>query len=71
MSDGIRLAEALLGLEGFRVLDVSGASDELVVAVETTVAVVGCRACGTRAAAQDRNSVDIRDFRRGPSHKSA
>ncbi len=31
MSDGIGLAEALLGLDGFRVLAVTEAPDELVV----------------------------------------
>ncbi len=54
MSDGTGLAEALLGLDGFRVLDVSEGSEELVVTVETVAAVVGCGACGTRAEAQDR-----------------
>jgi transposase len=62
MSDGTGLAEALLGLDGFRVLDVHEGSDELVVTVETTAAVVGCRACGTRAEAQDRKAIDIRDL---------
>ena len=37
MSDGIGLAEALLGLDGFRVLEVSEGPDELVIAVESTV----------------------------------
>lgn len=37
MSDGIGLAEALLGLDGFEVLDVRETPDELVVAVETSV----------------------------------
>ena len=36
MSDGIGLAEALLGLPGFRVLDVSETDAEVVVTVETT-----------------------------------
>ena len=35
MSDGIGLAEALLGLEGFRVLAVVESTDELVITIET------------------------------------
>ena len=62
MSDGTGLAEALLGLEGFRVLAVDEGSDELVVTVETTATVVGCAECGTRAEAQDRKVIDIRDL---------
>ncbi len=62
MSDGTGLAEALLGLDGFRVLDVSEGPDELVITIETTVDVVGCGRCGTRAASQDRKPIDIRDL---------
>ncbi len=51
MSDATGLAEALLGLDGFRVLDVNEGSDELVVTIETSADVVGCGACGTRAEA--------------------
>lgn len=54
MSDGSGLAEAMLGLEGFRVLEVTEGADELVVRVETTAEVVGCWGCGVRAQAQDR-----------------
>ena len=36
MNDGIGLAEALLGLPGFRVLDVTETVSEVVMAVETT-----------------------------------
>jgi transposase len=56
------LAEALLGLEGFRVLAVDEDPDELVVTIETTVVVVGCGRCGTKAEAHDRKTVDIRDL---------
>lgn len=35
MSDGIGLAEALLGLEGFRVLAVVESIDEVVITIET------------------------------------
>ncbi len=62
MSDGTGLAEALLGLDGFRVLEVAEAPDEVVITVETTAEVVGCERCGTRAEAQDRMSIDIRDL---------
>ena len=46
MSDGIGLAEALLGLDGFRVLDVVEGEAEVVVTIETTVELVGCASCG-------------------------
>ena len=38
MSDGIGLAEVLLGLPGFRVLDVIETDAEVVIAIETTAA---------------------------------
>lgn len=62
MSDGIGLAEALLGLDGFRVLEVSETSDELTIRIETTRDFVGCVRCGTRAQAQDRIPVAVRDL---------
>ena len=62
MDDGIGLAEALLGLDGFRVLAVREGDDELVVTIETTLDVVGCNGCGTRAEAQDRTPIEIRDL---------
>lgn len=62
MEDGTGLAEALLGLDGFRVLEVSESTDELTVVIETTATVVGCGRCGTRAEAQDRMAVDHRDL---------
>ena len=62
MSEGIGLAEMLLGLDGFRVLDVLEGPDELVVRVETTAAVTGCSACGTRAVAHERMPIAIRDL---------
>ncbi len=61
-SDGNGLAEKLLGLDGFRILDVAETDTEVVVEIETTVTVVGCRGCGTRAEAQDRMPVEIRDL---------
>ena len=62
MSDATGLAEALVGLNGFRVLEVHETTDELSVIVETTVDLMGCSSCGTRAEAQDRVRVDIRDL---------
>ncbi len=62
MDDGTGLAEALLGLEGFRVLEVSEDVDEIVIAIETTTEVAGCRECGTRAVAHERMAVEIRDL---------
>jgi transposase len=62
VSDGIGLAEALLGLDGFRVLEVSEAPDELVVTIETTNATAWCASCATRAEAHDRMRVAVRDL---------
>ena len=62
MSDATGLAEAMLGLEGFVVLDVREDPDELVIAIESTAVVVGCSGCGVRAQAQDRMTIDIRDL---------
>jgi hypothetical protein len=49
MDDGTGLAEALLGLDGFRLLAVTETPAEVVIEVETTPAVVGCVGCGVRA----------------------
>ena len=62
MSDGIGLAEALLGLDGFRVLAVHEMTDELVVAIETTATVAWCVVCGVRAQVHDRMLVEVRDL---------
>lgn len=62
MSDGTGLAEALLGLDGFRVLEVSETPDEVTVVIETTVETTGCLACGTRAAPHERMPVALRDL---------
>ncbi len=62
MGDGTGLAEALLGLDGFRVLEVAETPDEVVVDIETTTDSVGCGECGTRAVAHERRSVAIRDL---------
>jgi transposase len=62
MDDATGLAEALLGLDGFRVLDVSETPDEVCITVETTTDMVGCPRCGVRALAKERRRVDIRDL---------
>jgi transposase len=62
VNDGNGLAEALLGLPGFRVLEVTETPAELVVTIETTADFVGCSTCGTRAQAQDRMRVAVRDL---------
>jgi transposase len=62
VSDGTGLAEALLGLPGFRVLDVMETSEELVIRIETTATFTGCAGCGLRAQAHDRVEVAIRDL---------
>jgi transposase len=62
VNDGSGLAEALLGLSGFRVLTVSESDVEVVIEIETTAVLVGCRACGQRAESQDRMTVAYRDL---------
>ena len=62
MDDGSGLAEALLGLDGFRVLEVSETPDEVTIRIETTATVVGCGACGSRAVAHERRPVAVRDL---------
>ncbi len=49
-----------MGLDGFRVLDVTE-SDTEVRDHETSLEVVGCFSCGTRAQAQDRVNGALRD----------
>jgi len=53
--DGTGLAEALLGLDGFKVLSVTEGEHELVIAVETTASVTGCWDCGVGTAAYKQN----------------
>jgi len=62
MSDGNGLAEALLGLPGFRILEVNETPDEVTIVIETIMDFVGCARCGTRAEAQDRMPTPIRDL---------
>ena len=56
------MAEKLLGLDGFRVLEVTETPEELVVRIETTAAFTGCDGCGIRAEAHDRVEVAVRDL---------
>ena len=62
MSDGIGLAEVLLGLPGFRVLDVAETDHEVIVSIESTAVQAFCQTCGVRAEPQDRMRVDVRDL---------
>jgi Transposase/zinc-finger of transposase IS204/IS1001/IS1096/IS1165 len=62
VGDGIGLAEVLLGLPGFRVLDAVETDAEVVVTVETIVDFTGCGRCGVRAESQDRMPVHLRDL---------
>ena len=61
MSDGNGLAEALLGLNGFRVLAVSE-TVEVTVVIESVRDLVGCSSCGVRAEAHERRDVEVRDL---------
>lgn len=62
MSDGIGLAEKMLGLPGLEVLDVEEAPGELVMRVESTRRKASCPSCRRRAEAQDRVEVQLRDL---------
>ena len=62
MDDATGLAEALLGLDGFRVLAVSEGPDELVIEIETTVEWTACVSCGVPAIAHERMPVAVRDL---------
>lgn len=62
MADDSELAAALFGLEGFRVLAVSEAPDELTVVVETTAERTFCPECGSRAEVHERMPVELRDL---------
>jgi transposase len=61
VSDGIGLAEKMLGLPGLRVLEVEEGVGEVVVRVESTRAKAWCPSCRRRAQAQDRVEVHVRD----------
>lgn len=62
MTDGIGLAERLLGLHGVVVTDVVEEPGEVVVHVETTKVKAYCPSCRRRAESQDRVYVQLRDL---------
>jgi hypothetical protein len=62
MSDATGAAEALLGLPGFRVLEVQEAPGELLIVIELAAETVGCPGCGVVARAHGRCPVDYRDL---------
>jgi transposase len=62
MSDATGAAEALLGLPGFRVLDVEEDTAEVVIRIELHAGPVGCPGCGVVARSHDRMSVEYRDL---------
>ena len=62
MSDGIGLAEKMLGLAGLVVLEVDDVPGELVVRVESMRKKAVCPSCRRRAQAQDRTEVHLRDL---------
>lgn len=61
MADATGVAEAMLGLPGFRVLEVEESPAELVTRLETSAELVGCPGCGV-ATAHDRMAVEHRDL---------
>lgn len=62
MSDATGLAEAMLGLDGFRVLAVCESAAEVMIRIETTQDLVGCPCCAVVATAHDRMEVEYRDL---------
>ncbi len=62
MNDGNGLAEALLGLDGFRVLAVSETPAELRIDIETTADFMGCSPAAPGLWAHERMAVAIRDL---------
>jgi transposase len=62
MSDATGAAEALLGLPGFRVIEVHEDPGEVLVVIELVADLVGCPGCGVVARAHGRAEVDYRDL---------
>ena len=62
MSDGIGLAEKMLGLSGLVVTDVEDCPGEVVISVQSTKTKATCPSCRRRAQAQDRVEVHLRDL---------
>ena len=61
MSDGIGLAERMLGLPGVKVLDVEERDAEVVIHIESTRTKAYCSSCRRRAQGHDRVEVHVRD----------
>jgi hypothetical protein len=57
------VAETLLGLPGFRVLEVSETAAGVVAHIETTAGQAGCQECRVLASAHDQMPVKYRDWR--------
>jgi transposase len=62
VSDATGVAEAMLGLPGFRVLEVEETEAEVIIRIETMTEPVGCPGCGVVATAHDRMGVEYRDL---------
>ncbi len=62
MSDATGVAEAMLGLPGFRVLEVNETDAEVVIGIELMAELVGCPGCGVLARAHGRALVEYRDL---------
>jgi transposase len=62
MSDATGVAEAMLGLPGFRVTGVEETDAEIVVSIELATRLVGCPGCGVVARAHGRSLVEYRDL---------
>ena len=62
MIDATGMAEAMLGLDGFRVLAVAETHAEVVIRIETVPGLVGCPGCGVQATAHDRMEVESGDL---------
>jgi hypothetical protein len=60
MIDGTGLAEVLLGLPGFRVVDEVETDCEVVIWIESVAARAFCQMCGVCAEPPDRMRVDVR-----------
>jgi hypothetical protein len=62
MGDGCGLAEAMLGLDHVRVIDVREVCGEVTMEVKTTKAFAKCETCGCRAESQDRMRAEVRNL---------
>ncbi|MCC6498117.1 MAG: ISL3 family transposase [Propionibacteriaceae bacterium] len=62
MGDATGVAEVMLGLPGFQVLEAVEAGAELVLTVETVPTAIVCPGCGGAAVSHDRAPVEYRDL---------